>query len=230
MTSRFAGFPPDTLQFLARLSRHNNREWFNSHKNDYHAHVVEPALAFIAAMAPGLEKLSSHFAAIPKKSGGSMMRIYRDTRFGNDKTPYKTNLGIQFRHHQGKDVHAPGYYLHVEPDELFLGVGIWHPAAPALKDIRAAIDEAPADWLAARDHAPFARRYEFVGDSLVRAPKGYAPDHPQIDDLKRKDFIALTRLTDKELTDPKLVSLCLRRFGEATPLMAFLCRALSVPF
>ncbi len=122
----FSGFPIGLLHFLDELSRNNKREWFQANRSRYEQDVLQPALAFIETMAKPLEKISPHFCAVPKRMGGSLMRPYRDVRFSKDKRPYKTNVGIQFRHEAGRDVHAPGFYFPIEPDEAFLGVGIWH--------------------------------------------------------------------------------------------------------
>src|SRR5882672_12210854 len=104
-------FDRETLRFLADLAAHNDRPWFEANKHRYEAHCMEPALAFIEAMAPAIAKISRHFVVAPKRAGGSLMRIYRDTRFARDKAPYKTNIGVQFRHERAKDVHAPGFYV-----------------------------------------------------------------------------------------------------------------------
>ena len=108
--------------------------------------MLEPAQTFIRAFASKLRKISPFFVASDQRVGGSLMRIYRDTRFGKDKTPYKTNVGIQFRHEQGRDVHAPGFYLHLEPGEYFLALGVWKPDRDALDLIRQAILERPDSW------------------------------------------------------------------------------------
>ena len=120
-------FTNKTFKFLRDIEKNNNRDWFEANKHHYEEYIREPSLAYIEAMAPYLKKISPHFIASPKKVGGSLMRIYRDVRFGKDKTPYKTNIGIQFRHSAGKDVHAPGFYLHIENNEVFVGAGIWRP-------------------------------------------------------------------------------------------------------
>ena len=138
------GFTPATIRFLTELRNNNNRDWFNANKHRYENDVVAPSLNFITVMDARLKKISPHFRAIPKKTGGSLMRVYRDTRFAKDKTPYKTNIGIQFRHELGKDVHAPGFYVHVEPNQVFLGVGIWRPDPKALGKIRGEIHEEEA--------------------------------------------------------------------------------------
>jgi hypothetical protein len=112
-TTTQASFGPELLSFLTDLRANNNREWFAANKDRYEEDLVEPALAFINAFAPRLEKISPHFRADARPSGGSLFRIYRDTRFSKDKTPYKTNLGIHFRHERSKNAYAPGFYLHI---------------------------------------------------------------------------------------------------------------------
>jgi uncharacterized protein (TIGR02453 family) len=192
--------------------------------------VREPALAFIAAMDERLTQFAPQFEGIAKKAGGSLMRVHRDVRFGVNKSPYKTNVGIQFRHRLGKDVHAPGYYVHIEPGEHFLGVGLWRPEPAALAAIRNAIVERSKAWRAARDAAAFRKTFELSGESLTRAPRGFDSEHPLIDDIKRKDFIATASFDDAELLRRDFVSRTAARFAAATPLMQFLCRAIGVNF
>ena len=229
-TSTFPGFRPGMLEFFAELAANNDREWFEANKARYEQEVREPALAFIRAMRPRLAKISKHVSAEDKKVGGALMRIHRDTRFGADKTPYKTNLGIQFRHVAGKDVHAPGLYFHVDGDEVFLGAGSWRPEASALAAMRTRIVEQPKAWVKARDDAKFTAHWTLGGDSLSRPPRGFAKDHPQIEDLKRKDFIALTKLRHRDLFSPAIVDLAAERFAATKPLMKFLCAAVDAPF
>ncbi|MEJ2619224.1 MAG: DUF2461 domain-containing protein [Candidatus Thiodiazotropha sp.] len=226
----FSGFPKQTLPFLQQLSNNNQREWFNEHKQEYEAHVREPALAFIEEMAPKLNSLSSHFHAIAKKSGGSLMRVYRDTRFSKDKTPYKTNIGIQFRHQLGKDVHAPGFYLHIENSGCFIGAGVWHPESKTLAKVRNFITDNPASWCSLKDHSPFSSQFELAGDSLKRAPKGFALDHPLIEDLKRKDFIALKSFDCREINRPEFVDFVMDGFQSTDPFMRYLCAAVEVNY
>ena len=219
-----------TLGFLDELSANNNRPWFEENKPRYESLVRGPALDFIAAMGPLLEKFAPHFRADPRKQGGSLMRVYRDTRFSRNKTPYKTNIGIQFRHELGKDIHAPGYYVHIASDECFLAVGCWHPEADALGRIRELIAQHPDKWFSARDDKKFHSLWALAGDSLVRPPRGYATAHPALEDLKRKDFIVLATLTQAEVVGPWLVKLAAARFAAATPFMKFLCSALEVRY
>lgn len=226
----FTGFDAKTLKFLKELEKNNNREWFAENKPRYEATVLEPALDFIATMGPHLHKISDHFDAIPKRMGGSLMRVYRDTRFSKDKTPYKTNIGIQFRHQVGKDIHAPGYYMHIEPDNCFIGVGMWHPESKALRAIRERIVEKPQEWHKAIGAKTFRDNYELQGESLVRPPKGFDPEDPNLVDLKRKDFIAVTNFGKDEITSQKFVLDVAKRFSRANTYMQFLCKAVGVPF
>jgi uncharacterized protein (TIGR02453 family) len=226
----FIGFPEQCLPFLVALRANNNREWFNQRKAGYEAAVREPALAFIAAAAPLLTRLSPHFRAIPKKTGGSLMRVYRDTRYANDKTPYKTNIGIQFRHEFGKDVHAPGFYLHIEPGACFIGAGIWRPESAVLNRIRDFLIDNPAAWKKAKAYRPFKSNFVLAGDSLKRPPRGYPKEHELMEDLKRKDFIACRPFDDAEINDKGLLKLAIGGFRQSDLFMRYLCAALNVPY
>ena len=223
-------FTPATLHFLDELAANNDRAWFEANKPRYESLVRQPALNFIEAMGPVLEKFAPHFLADPRKMGGSLMRVFRDTRFSRDKRPYKTNIGIQFRHELGKDIHAPGFYAHVATDECFFAVGCWHPDAGALGRIRDFIAKNPEKWFSARNDGNFVANWELWGDSLTRPPRGYAADHPAIVDLKRKDFVGVAPLSLAEVTGPALVELASKRFAATVPFMKFLCEALDVQY
>jgi uncharacterized protein (TIGR02453 family) len=221
-----AAFGPELFSFLTDLRANNNREWFAANKQRYEKDLLEPALVFIDAFAARLEKISPHFRADARPSGGSLFRIYRDTRFSKDKTPYKTNLGIHFRHERAKDAHAPGYYLHIGPGEAFAGGGIWHPATEAATGIREAIVADPVGWRRATRTGNFAKQLRLGGDSLKRVPSWADPDHPFADDLKRKDFFASARLAQSDVVAPGFVDEYARICRAAAPLMQFLCAAL----
>ena len=223
-------FTQATFDFLDELAAHNHRAWFEANKPRYEALVREPALDFIEAMEPVLKTITPHFVAQPRKVGGSLMRVYRDTRFSRDKTPYKTNVGIQFRHSLGKDIHAPGLYVHIATDECFYAAGCWHPEADVLGKLRDFIAQHPEKWFAARDDKKFVSQWELWGDSLTRPPRGYAADHPAIADIKRKDFVAIAPLSSREAMGTGLTRLTGQRFAEAAPLMKFLCEALEVAY
>lgn len=223
-------FTKATFKFLDELSANNNRAWFEANKPRYESLVREPALDFIEAMDPVLRTFAPSFRAEPRKMGGSLMRVYRDTRFSGDKTPYKTNIGIQFRHALGKDIHAPGFYVHIATDECFFAVGCWHPEPDALGKLRDHIVQKPEKWFAARDDKKFAAHWDLWGDSLTRPPRGYDGKHPAIEDIKRKDFVAVAQLSIAEATGPGLVKLAGKRFTASVPFMRFLCEALEVPY
>ena len=223
-------FTDNTFRFLDELAANNNKAWFEAHKNNYELLVREPALKFIGEMAPLLETLAPAFRAEARKAGGSLMRVYRDTRFSRNKTPYKTNIGIQFRHRLGKDIHAPGFYVHIATDECFFAAGCWHPEPDALGAIRNLIAEKPEKWLATRDDKKFLAQWSLTGESLTRPPRGYDVNHPLIADIKRKDFIAIAPLSIAEVTGRGLAKLAAKRFAAAAPFMQFLCEAVGAPY
>ena len=223
-------FSKATLKFLAELQANNDREWFAANKSRYESLVRQPAFDFIEAMGPLLAAFAPNFRGDTRKVGGSLMRVFRDTRFSHDKTPYKTNIGIQFRHQFGKDVHAPGFYLHIANDGCFFAVGCWRPDADALGKIRDLLAREPERWFSVRDDKKFSAHWSLSGDSLTRPPRGYAADHPALADLKRKDLVAVAPLSLAEVSGPGLVKLAGARFAATEPFMRFLCAALAVPY
>ena len=176
-----AHFSPALFEFLAELSMNNNREWFQANKARYERDVRNPLLEFVADFGERLRTISPHMVADPRASGGSMFRIYRDVRFSKDKSPYKTNAGAHFRHEVGREVHGPGFYLHLQPGSVYAGAGIWMPNSATLGKIRGAIVENPGRWERIIGDEAFSSRFNLEGDSLKRAPKGIDPDHPLIE-------------------------------------------------
>lgn len=226
----FQGYVPDTFGFLSELAFNNSRDWFEANKDRYQRVIVEPSLALITDLDPVIRQVSPHFRGVAKKVGGSLMRIYRDTRFSRDKTPYKTNIGIQLRHVLAGDVHTPGFYLHLATDECFMGAGTWHPEAPDLKRIRQRMADKPAEYTAAVQAATAGTGLTVYGESLKRLPKGFAADHPLAEELKRIDFLVTANLDHSLYLKPALVDELAQRFQAASPYMAFLCRALDVNY
>jgi uncharacterized protein (TIGR02453 family) len=223
-------FTTDLFRFLEDLRKHNNRAWFAKNKERYLDSVQEPALEFVRSFAPSLRKISPNLVADDRPVGGSLFRIYRDIRFSKDKSPYKTHVGIHFRHRVGRDVHGPSYYLHLQPGEAFAAVGLWHPERETLQKLRTALAEKPAAWRRAAHSGDFASRYRLSGDVLKRAPAGFDAEHPLIEDLKRKDFVGVAMLDERTVTSrdflPRYADLC----RAATPYARFLCEAVGVPF
>lgn len=220
--------PPELLTYLAKLKRNNNRDWFQNHKSEYETSVRDPLLQFIRDVAPKLEAISPHFVADDRTNGGSLFRIYRDTRFSKDKTPYKTWAAVQFRHEKAKDVHAPGFYLHIQPGSIYVGCGIWHPDGKTLKAVRDAIVEKPAEWKRAKSGKALQKHFEQGGDSLKRPPRGYDPGHPMIEDLMRKDFVIASQMSEGDFLAKNFVSTYATRLRAAAPFMAFLTKAVGL--
>ncbi|QJB70753.1 DUF2461 domain-containing protein [Parasphingorhabdus halotolerans] len=212
------------FDFLRDLDKNNNREWFKSQKARYEADVVDPVTEFIANMVERVHRISPHIVVDPRPNGGSRFRIYRDTRFSKDKSPYKTHVGCQFRHEAGKDAHAPGFYVHLGPGEVFFGGGVWGPQGDALRAIRQRIVDKPARWEEAVDGL------DLRGDQLARAPKGFDPEHPLIEDLRRKSFFSMQDADKKLATSAKFEDAVEKQFEKVAPLMSFVADALGVEF
>ena len=218
-------FSPELFAFLRELKAHNEREWFNANKVRYERHVKEPALAFVEDLGFRLPAVSPHLVADTR----SMFRIHRDTRFAKDKSPYKTHVGIYFRHARSAEADTAGVYLHLEPGHAFLGAGIWHPGTPALKRIRDALVARPDDWRSAVAAVePVWTQAD--GERLKRPPVGYRADHPLIEDLKRKGFAITSPLSQREVTARGFLDVCEARAASARPYLAFLSGALGVEY
>ena len=224
-TAEAPSFSGDLFAFLRELEQHNEREWFNANKDRYERELKEPALAFVEDMGYRLPQVAPQLTADKR----SLFRIYRDTRFAKDKTPYKTHAGIYFRHARAAEADTAGLYVHLEPGHVFLGAGIWHPGSPGLKRIRDALVARSDAWLAAVAAVePVWRLAD--GESLKRAPAGYQPDHPLIGYIKRKSFAIVSPLTQREVTARGFLDECETRAAQARPFMAFLCQALGVEY
>ena len=221
-------FGPELFDFVRELAENNDRDWFKANKKRYERDVKDRALTFISEFGPHLKAISPNFLAIPKAQGGSLFRIYRDTRFSPDKRPYKTHVGLHFRHAAGKDAHTPGFYLHLEPGTSFAGMGLWRPDSKTLRGIRDAMVEDPETWSAARD--AFQEHYEMGGDRLKTSPRGFSKDHPMIDDLRLKDFVGHVSLTEDEVLDADFPARFVELCRQGVPLVRWLCGAVSVEF
>jgi uncharacterized protein (TIGR02453 family) len=219
-----AFFSPEAFTFLRQLKRNNNREWFAKNKARYHQSIVEPALSFIREFARELEAISPFFVADARPTRGSLFRIYRDTRFSTDKLPFKTHVGIHFSHSNGKDAHAPVFYLHLEPDNCFVAAGIWHPDSRALTKVRTAIVRDVEQWAEVR------KKLTLEGDRLSRPPRGFDPTHRFIDDLKMKDFVASVPLSEGQICSDRLMRDFVSACRKMSPLVEFTTRALGLKF
>lgn len=228
----FKGFNKEFWDFFEELKENNNREWFTENKPRYQEHIVTTCMDFIVDMGELLKDISPHYTAIPKANGGSMFRIYRDARFSKDKSPYKENAGIQFRHKLGKDAHAPGFYINLKKDSIFYGGGIWLPESKTLGEIRDRICYYPKKWQTVIENEDIIKQFDGVsGDSLTRPPRGYDGEHQYIDDLKRKSFFAMKNEPNyKKTMKSDFLNEAAKTFDAASPLMAFICDAKGIEF
>lgn len=223
-------FTKDTLQFFNELSRHNERDWFADNKQRYFDVVRDPFLAFISDVDKDLKKISPYYYGDSRTNGGSLFRIYRDTRFSKDKTPYKTWAGARFKHQDSGTQPAPVFYLHIQPGDHFMGGGIWHPASPVVNRLREFIHNNPRSWQQVKDQKSFKKTFELGGASLKRIPRGYEADHPLAEDLKRKDFVAGTALSDDDILSDQFKKLFIKHCKTVSPLVDYLCAALELEF
>jgi uncharacterized protein (TIGR02453 family) len=227
----FTGFPKEFFAFFRELKANNERAWFEANKSRFREFVQAPMSDFIAAMAPRLADISKQFVADPRPHGGSMFRIHRDIRFSKDKRPYKEHGACQFRHRLGRDVHAPGFYVHLGASEVFIGAGLWMPEPDALFKVRTAIAAAPAAWKKTVSNRRLVAAFGALdGEQLRRPPRGFDPLHPCIEDIRRKSFVVGCNSTAKAARSTGFVSEVGASFAAAAPLVRFLCGALSVPF
>jgi len=217
------------FDFLTDLAAHNDRDWFQRNRDRYEEHVRQPALRFIVDFGPYLRAVSPHFDADPRPTGGSLFRIHRDVRFSHDKSPYKTHAALQFRHENGKDAHAPGFYFHLEPGGCLAAAGVWQPDTVTLRRIREAIASQPRRWQAVLED-PGIRRLERFGERLQRVPAGYAKDHPQADELRWKDYGVWRPLTQRDVLAGDVLARVGAVFQATAPRMRFRCDPLGQPF
>lgn len=212
-----------TFDFLSLLAANNNREWFAQNK-----HLYEEAKS---DLYPFIAKLIEKFSAIdpqyraetePKKA---LMRIYRDVRFSKNKEPYKKNYGIVFDV-KGYGPNTPAYYLHLQPGNCFFGVGFWQPETSVLKKIREEIDYNGDDFLSIIKAPQFTDIFNISDeDKLKKAPKGYEIDHPHIDLLKLKSFVAMYTIAQSEFLKPSIVDKLTTAFANIQPFVLFLREA-----
>src|SRR5437667_5889851 len=177
-----SSFSPEFCKFLKGLARNNDRVGFQKNKQHYERYVLAPSLRFIKDAGAELRAVSPYLVADPRPFGGSLFRIYRDIRFSKDKSPYKTNVAMEFWHRLGGKKSYTGLYLHLAPGDSFAGAGIWHPDPPTLNRVRRAIVSRPEAWRRVKESG-----LKIEGESLKRPPAGFDSNHPFAEDLKLKD-------------------------------------------
>lgn len=218
------GIAPDTLKFLKELKKNNNRDWFAENKSRYQ-NAQENLIQFVDALIPELMKFDDSLAGIEAKK--TVFRIYRDVRFSKNKDPYKTNLGAHIQSGSKMSPRA-GYYLHIEPGGCFLAGGAYLPPGPWLKSIRKEIHYNADELKKILASKSFKTHFgEIQGEKLKTSPRDYDADHPEIELLRMKSFLAVHDLKDKELTSSDFLSHCKKVFKALHPLDAYLNMALD---
>lgn len=213
-------FTTHTLKFLRSLKRNNNRPWFNAHKDDYEQHVRAPMVAIVERFARDFDRLAPELIATPK---ASIFRIYRDTRFSHDKTPYKTHVALRFPR-RGLDRGAgAGLYLHVSPQEVWVGGGFYAPEPDELRLVRNHLAERPREFKKILSAPSFRRTFGTLqGERLQRIPRGYAPDHPAAEFIKHKQWYVGCERPAAFAHSPTFYRDVLGIFRAALPLVRFL--------
>lgn len=224
-------FSDASFKFLRALARHNDKAWFNEHKPQYEDHVRQPFLRLIGDLQPALAQVSEHFRADPKPQGGSLFRIYRDARFSNDKSPYKTWQGARLFHARRREVPAPSFYLHLQPGGSFVGAGLWHPEPDTQRKLRQFIFDNPASWKSAAHDPRLRRKFELdENEKLVRPPRGYPADFEFLEDIKHRNWVFWRSLDDAVMTGPKLRHTIAADLATLGPVVDYLCAALDLEF
>ena len=224
-------FSNASFKFLRGLARHNSREWFAAHKSDYETHVRAPFQRLLTDLQPVVAGVSEHYRAEPKPVGGSLFRIQRDTRFANDKTPYKPWQGARLFHARGRQVEAPSFYIHLQPGNCFVGGGLWHPESTTQRTVRQFIFDNPGSWKAAAHGVAFRRRFDLGDDEkLVRPPRGFPAEFEFIEDLKLKNFVALRAVDDVVMLGTRLRQTLATDLAALAPFVDYLCAALDLEF
>jgi uncharacterized protein (TIGR02453 family) len=220
MKTGFPGFTPEALKFLAALKKNNKREWFQPRKQKFDDHWKTPMTELVAALNDQMLRFAPDYVHDPAKA---VLRIYRDTRFSKDKTPYKTHVAAVLRRHGLSKDGSAQVYFHVDPTEVVMAAGIYTPSPDELRAVRAFLAEEHARFTKLAKGAKFAGLWgKLQGEQLSRTPKGYLPGHPAEDLLRRKQFYFAVRLESKVATTPALFKEVLSRFQAAAPVLEFL--------
>jgi len=209
---------PDILPFFKALEQNNNREWFESQKPRFKSlegDVKAFGLQILNAIGP-----SEHIDKV------KLFRIYRDVRFSNDKTPYKTHFGMAF--HREKPLYRGGYYIHIKPGASFLGAGFWDPNKEDLYRIRKELEIDAAELRTLLNAKSFATHWDgLTGEELKTAPKNFNKEHPDIDLIRKKQYIFTKKLSDQEVLDPAFYDRVCNAFLALRPLLDYFSAVLT---
>lgn len=228
---RFRGFPAETFEFLAGLSRHNDREWFEAHREEYDSFCVEPALAFVDAVGPKVKALSPGTKFEPRV-GGSLLRIHRDQRFARDPKPYKEYLDVWFwrGEHKGRD--APSFSVRLHADRVVVGAGIRALGGDQLSAYRAAVDDARRGRSLAKVVEQLCREgpYSLAGQLRTRVPSGFEAEHPRAELLRRTGlFVCRDGPIPRSASKARFADECVEHFAAMVPLCKWLAAVVRGP-
>ncbi len=223
-TAMFAGFSKEAIRFLASLKRNNRREWFQPRKPQFEQHVKAPMLELVTALNAQLARFAPDYVTDPAKA---LFRIYRDTRFSADKTPYKTHIAAWFKRRGPKDVAMGGFYFSISPVEIEIAGGLYHPPPDTTLLVRTHISENYRELYKILANQKVRRLMgELQGSELSRVPKGFHSSHPAVALIKKKDWYLDARLDSGVATSAKLEVEIVERFRVVTPLVEYLNRPL----
>jgi len=226
MNAPFGGFPPETLKFLRQLKRNNNREWFGQHKAEYENNVKRPMLSLVEDLGGVLQGIAPEMNTDPKRA---MFRIYRDTRFSPDKTPYKTQVAAHFAPASPEKRTYASLYFHLEPGGVLIAAGVYMPGAAELREIRSYIAAHAKELRVILRGARLRRFYGGLqGEHAKRPPRGFLPSHPALDLLRYKQFVLWTEKPASVAESPELFRLLVEGFVAAIPLVRFLNKPLGI--
>jgi uncharacterized protein (TIGR02453 family) len=224
VSTAFGGFPPEMPRFFRSLKRNNRREWFQPRKHLFDQHVKEPMLLLIESINGELKKFAPEYVTEPKSA---IFRIYRDTRFSADKTPYKTHVAASFSLRGGERLGTGGFYFSVSPEVIEVAAGLWHPDRDVTLLVRNHIVDTHEELrrlLANKKNRKLAG--DLRGDALTRSPKGFDPVHPGAEFIKMKDWVLDVTLDAKLATTPQLQTAIVERFRAMAPILGYLNRPL----
>ncbi len=226
MAGSFSGFPSKGVDFLRGLARNNNRDWFQARKDTFETTLKEPMIALVDAVNSHLVRFAPKYITDPKKA---IYRIYRDTRFSKDKTPYKTHLAASFWR-AGMEKHiSAGFYFSVSPKQIEVAGGIYMPGPDQLRVLRGFLTANHQQFRDILNHSKLKKLMgELLSEPLTRMPKGFAQDHPAADLIRLKHWVLYDiRMDPSLITTPKLLKEVVSRFELMTPMLEFLNQPLS---
>jgi uncharacterized protein (TIGR02453 family) len=220
MTARVSSFSPKALAFLRALKRHNDRAWFLPRKAEYETLLRAPMIAIIERLAIDFRTFAPDLVASPKVS---LYRIYRDTRFSENKAPYKTHVAAVFPQRDLAKGQGAGLYFHVSPDEVWIGGGMYSPDTAQLQAVREHIAANLRRFRALIESPAFRRTVgKLEGERLQRVPRGFPKDHEAVEFLKYRQFLAVHEQPAARATSPRFYDGLVKVFRQVAPLVRFL--------